>query len=57
MKRVLVLGAGKIGSLVACLLAQRGTYEVHLGDITLDTPKRLIEDLRLESVTPCRLDV
>ncbi|MBH0177137.1 MAG: saccharopine dehydrogenase family protein [Nitrospira sp.] len=57
MKRVLVLGAGKIGSLVACLLAQRGTYEVHLGDITLDTPKRLIEDLRLEGVTPCILDV
>jgi len=57
MHRVLVLGAGKIGSLVACLLAQRGTYEVHLGDITLDTPKRLVEDLRLEGVTPCILDV
>ncbi|MBH0182529.1 MAG: saccharopine dehydrogenase family protein [Nitrospira sp.] len=57
MKRVLVLGAGKIGSLVACLLAQRGTYEVHLGDIALDTPKRLIEDLRLDGVTPCILDV
>jgi saccharopine dehydrogenase-like NADP-dependent oxidoreductase len=57
MHRVLVLGAGKIGSLVACLLAQRGTYEVHLGDITLNTPKRLVEDLRLEGVTPCILDV
>ena len=57
MHRVLVLGAGKIGSLVACLLAQRGTYEVHLGDITLDTPKRLVENLRLEGVTPCILDV
>ncbi len=57
MKRVLVLGAGKIGSLVACLLAQRGTYEVHLGDITLDSPKHLVEELRLEGVTPCILDV
>ena len=57
MHRVLVLGAGKIGSLIACLLAQHKTYEVHLGDITLDAPKRLVEDLGLERVTPCILDV
>ena len=57
MYRVLVLGAGKIGSLVACLLAQRGNYEVHLGDMTLDAPKHLVEDLALERVTPCILDV
>ncbi|MBH0195972.1 MAG: saccharopine dehydrogenase family protein [Nitrospira sp.] len=57
MHRVLVLGAGKIGSLIACLLAQRGTYEVHLGDMTLDAPKYLVEALRLEGVTPCILDV
>jgi saccharopine dehydrogenase-like NADP-dependent oxidoreductase len=56
MHRVLVLGAGKIGSLIACLLAQRGTYEVHLGDMTLDAPKGLVEALRLEGVTPCILD-
>ena len=43
MYRVLVLGAGKIGSLVTCLLAGRGRYEVHLGDITLDAPKHLVE--------------
>jgi saccharopine dehydrogenase-like NADP-dependent oxidoreductase len=57
MHRVLVLGAGKIGSLVACLLAQRGTYEVHLGDMTLDASKGRVEALRLEGVTPCILDV
>ena len=57
MHRVLVLGAGKIGSLIACLLAQRGTYEVHLGDMTLNAPKGLVEALRLEGVTPCILDV
>ena len=57
MHRVLVLGAGKIGSLVACLLAQRGTYEVHLGDMTPDASKGLVEELRLEGVTPCILDV
>jgi len=57
MHRVLVLGAGKIGSLVACLLAERGGYEIHLGDITLDAPKHLVEDLGLLRVTPCILDV
>lgn len=57
MHRVLVLGAGKIGSLIACLLNQRGQYEVHLGDMTLDAPKHLVEELGLERVTPCLLDV
>jgi saccharopine dehydrogenase-like NADP-dependent oxidoreductase len=57
MHRVLVLGAGKIGSLVACLLSQNGQYEVHLGDVTLDAPKHLVEDLGLPRVTPCILDV
>ncbi len=57
MHRALVLGAGKIGSLVTCLLAQRGNYEVHVGDVNLDAPKRLVEDLGLERVTPCILDV
>src|SRR5262245_26659720 len=57
MRRVLVLGAGKIGSLIACLLAERGTYDVHLGDVRLDVSKHLIEDLGLAPVTPCLLDV
>ncbi len=43
--------------MVACLFAERGNYEVHLGDITLDAPKHLVEDLGLERVTPCILDV
>lgn len=57
MPRVLVLGAGKIGSLVACLLSQQGSYDVHLGDVTLDAPKHLVEDLALSRVTPAVLDV
>jgi saccharopine dehydrogenase-like NADP-dependent oxidoreductase len=57
MHRVLVLGAGKIGSLVACLLNQHRGYQVQLGDMALDAPKRLVEDLGLERVTPCLLDV
>ena len=57
MHRVLVLGAGKIGSLVACLLAEHGGYDVHLGDVSLDGPKHLVESLGLTRVTPCILDV
>src|SRR5262249_5411112 len=45
------------GSLVACLLSEQGTYELHLGDITLDAPKHLVEDLALARVTPAVLDV
>ncbi|MDR4469041.1 MAG: saccharopine dehydrogenase NADP-binding domain-containing protein [Nitrospira sp.] len=57
MNRVLILGAGKIGSLIACLLNQTNRYEIHLGDKTLDAPRDLVENLRLERVTPCLLDV
>ena len=57
MYRVLVLGAGKIGSLVAGLLSQNGSYEVHLGDVNLDRVNHLVADLKLEGVTPCLLDV
>ncbi|MCP9469666.1 MAG: saccharopine dehydrogenase NADP-binding domain-containing protein [Nitrospira sp.] len=57
MKHVLVLGAGKIGSLIACLLSQRGDYDVHLGDVTVELAERLVKNLALERVTPCLLDV
>ena len=57
MYRVLVLGAGKIGSLVAGLLSQNGSYEVHLGDVNLDRVNHLVADLKLEGVTLCLLDV
>ena len=57
MHRVLVLGAGKIGSLIGCLLADSGAYDVHLGDVTLEAPKRLAKELKLPRLTPCALDV
>ncbi len=57
MPQVLVLGSGKIGSLIAGLLSSKGQYQVHLADLTLDAPKRLIDDLALTTVTPCTLDV
>ncbi len=33
MYNVMITGAGKIGSLIACLLAESGSYQVHLVDI------------------------
>ena len=57
MHSVLILGSGKIGSLIACLLDDSGEYRIHLADISLDAPKRLVEELDLTSVTPCALDV
>jgi saccharopine dehydrogenase-like NADP-dependent oxidoreductase len=56
MPQVLVLGAGKIGSLIAGLLSAVGEYQVHLADCTLDAPKRLVDELSLSAVTPCSLD-
>jgi saccharopine dehydrogenase-like NADP-dependent oxidoreductase len=38
MHRVLVIGAGKIGSLISVLLANSKDYEVHLADINIDAP-------------------
>ena len=37
MHRVLILGAGKIGSLISGLLAESNAYEVHLGDVSETT--------------------
>lgn len=44
MQKLLVLGAGKIGSLIAVLLANSQDYEVYLGDVAIDSPslKQLI---------------
>ncbi len=45
MHRVLVAGAGKIGSLIATLLSTSNDYHVFLSDINIDTPilKRLFD--------------
>src|SRR5579862_6650286 len=37
MQKILILGAGKIGSLVAFLLAHSNDYEVYLSDISIET--------------------
>ncbi len=45
MYKVLIAGAGKIGSLIACLLAESNDYEVHLADLHFTNPdvKRLLK--------------
>jgi saccharopine dehydrogenase-like NADP-dependent oxidoreductase len=45
MKHVLVLGAGKIGSLISCLLSQSGDYTIHLGDMDSEAIERLCSEL------------
>jgi saccharopine dehydrogenase-like NADP-dependent oxidoreductase len=45
MRHVLILGGGKIGSLIATLLVESGEYEVHLCDVDFETIKRLKSDL------------
>jgi saccharopine dehydrogenase-like NADP-dependent oxidoreductase len=43
MHRVLVLGAGKIGTLISGLLAESGSYEVHLGDVGDGVAQAVVE--------------
>ncbi len=45
MRNVLVLGAGKIGSLISCLLSHSGDYTIHLGDNDRSALDRLQEEL------------
>lgn len=56
MHSVLVLGAGKIGSLIGCLLAETGEYHVHLGDIDGEAPKRVVAEVALPTIEVCTLD-
>jgi saccharopine dehydrogenase-like NADP-dependent oxidoreductase len=43
MHKVLILGAGKIGSLISGLLAESGAYQVHLGDVNPDAAHAVIK--------------
>jgi len=47
MYNVMITGAGKIGSLIACLLADSGSYQVHLADVEFNGTDvtRLLEAL------------
>jgi saccharopine dehydrogenase-like NADP-dependent oxidoreductase len=56
MKRILMLGAGKVGSLIACLLSETGDYQIHVGDSDSDAVRR-IEELSCANLTAYTLDV
>lgn len=42
MHKVLILGAGKIGTLISGLLAESRAYEVHLGDVNADQANAVV---------------
>lgn len=50
-KHILVLGAGKIGSLITCLLSSAGDYRVHVASMNVTEADKLIHDLALPQVT------
>jgi len=54
--RVLVLGAGKIGSLISGLLAESGDYEVHLADVDASVARGVCEAHGLERLHAHGLD-
>jgi saccharopine dehydrogenase-like NADP-dependent oxidoreductase len=56
MHRVLVLGAGKIGSLIAGLLAESGDYEVHLADSRPGAAREVAAAHGLAAIRPVELD-
>lgn len=50
-RKVLILGAGRIGGLLTCLLSTSGDYELDLAGRRLETVRDLIARLQLGSVT------
>ena len=57
MRNVLVLGGGKIGSLIVALLTESGDYDVHLGDVDKGTIERMREEVPSSNFHPHVLDV
>ena len=47
MQKVLILGAGKIGALISGLLAESGSYEVHLGDVSATAANAVVSAHKL----------
>jgi saccharopine dehydrogenase-like NADP-dependent oxidoreductase len=55
MKRILMLGAGKVGSLIACLLAETGDYQLYVSDSNAEALK-LIEEFSCANISVHQLD-
>lgn len=56
MPQVLILGAGKIGSLISGLAAESGSYEVHLADVSGEAAKAVVAAHRLPHLHAHELD-
>jgi saccharopine dehydrogenase-like NADP-dependent oxidoreductase len=56
MPKVLILGAGKIGSLISGLAAESGSYDVHLADVSGEAAKAVVEAHRLPHLHAHKLD-
>lgn len=56
MRRVLVLGAGKIGSLLSGLLGASGDYLVDLGDVQDQAAHAVVQGHGLANIQPHQLD-
>lgn len=54
--KVLVLGVGKIGSLITCLLSQSNDYHVHLGNLNDKAAQDLVDELKLSNVIVTKID-
>lgn len=53
---VLVLGVGKIGSLITCLLSEYDDYQIHLGSLNISEADTLVSHLGLQHVTTTQVD-
>lgn len=56
MHKVLILGAGKIGSLICGLLAETGDYDVHVADVSADVARSVVDAHRLDNLTAHGID-
>ena len=57
MRCILILGGGKIGSLIATLLVDSGEYEVHLGDVNGEALRQLTSELKSPRLHTVSMDV
>jgi saccharopine dehydrogenase-like NADP-dependent oxidoreductase len=56
MPKVLILGAGKIGALISGLLAESGSYEVHLADVSGEAANAVVNAHRFANLHAHELD-
>ena len=55
-RTVLLLGAGKIGSLIGCMLAQSNDYAVHIASLNTDAARQQAQHLGLNNLSVFTLD-